>query len=169
MSSENSPAPQPLYRLLDSFAAYAEGFAEVLSRASSQLSIFDPDASRLPLASRDGAAQLFRFLRSAPERRLNLVVVDPRPIQTASPRFVALCSQFGARIQVGIARGAALKAQDCFAVADARHTVRRPVAGQPRGALVLEDPATGALQEERYAQIWQESEPVWLSGTTGLS
>ena len=65
-------------------------------------------------------------------------------------------------------QGDAAKVQDCFALADGEHLVRRPVTTQPRGVLVLNDPKECQPMRERFDEIWESSEPAVSAATTGL-
>ena len=64
--------------------------------------------------------------------------------------------------------GEAVKAQDCFVLADDSHLVRRSVAKQARGVLVLHDPKDCGSIRDRFDEIWQSSVASVSPSTTGL-
>ena len=140
----------------------------MIALAREDLRIFDPDARQLGLGSRDRTDRLFSFLRGAPTRRLRIVLHDVRHLEIDCPRFVQLCAQFGAQVQVQVTRGVARRAQDCFIVADTVHLVRRPVAAQPRGVLIEDDPSEAASQRDRFEEIWEDSDPGMTATVAGL-
>ena len=53
-------------------------------------------------------------------------------------------------------------------IADDEHFVRRPVANQPRGVLVLNDPKECQPMRERFAEIWELSVATVSASQTGL-
>ena len=51
---------------------------------------------------------------------------------------------------------------------DRLHVVRRPVAAQGRGVLLLNDTREGPGMHERFSEIWVSSEPGVSASTSGL-
>jgi hypothetical protein len=96
------------------------------------------------------------------------VLHETRHLEADCPRFLDLLAQFSGQIDVRITRGQARHVEDCFVVVDALHLIRRPVASQPRGVLLENDPAAAATQLERYEQIQCESDPGLEAGSLGL-
>ena len=60
------------------------------------------------------------------------------------------------------------KDRNNFAVLDARHYLRRPVARFFRGALGLNDEAEALAMRSRFMEIWSASYPAVSSTTAGL-
>lgn len=160
--------PQPERRLITSRREYLEGMDFVVAAARRELAIFDPDLRLLELNNPDRAALLEAFLAADRDNRLAIAVHDPDPIRLGCPRLMTLLGQHRAKIAIHRTEGDAARAQDCFVLADAEHFVRRGVAAQSRGAIVLHDPKEGHLMHERFAEIWQSSVMAISATTIGL-
>jgi hypothetical protein len=160
--------PAPQRRLLTSKREYLEGLDHLLQLATRELRIFDPDLSQLGLHAPDRAAVLRAFLQGHPTHTIDVVVRDPDFLTRHSPRLMALLSSFPQGIRVRQSGGEALKAQDCFVLADDSHLVRRPVAEQPRGVIILNDAKDCRSIYERFGEIWEDSPIPITPGVSGL-
>ena len=158
----------PERTLLQTKGDYERGFGRVLGLARRELRIFDPDLSELQMNSAERVETLARFLRSGPNRRVFIALHDFDYVTRRCPRFMALLGIYASGIVVYRTLGDAAKVQDCFALADGDHLVRRPVTSQPRGILVINDPKECQPMRERFDEIWESSEPGVSANTTGL-
>mgnify|MGYP003352775544 CR=1 FL=1 len=109
-----------------------------------------------------------RFLRRSVDCRLYISVRDPEFIRRNCPRLISLLTRFSATMFIWQAEGEAARVQDCFVLADRDHLVRRPVAKQPRGVFILDDPREGLGMFERFQEIWETSVPAVSASTSGL-
>ena len=154
--------------LLTAKKDYLEGFIRLLGLARRELRIFDPDLSELEMNSTARIEMLARFLRESRTRRLYVALHDVEHVAKRCPRLIALLGSFPTGLFIFQTQGEAAKVQDCFALADGDHLVRRPVRTQPRGVLVINDPKECQPMRERFDEIWQSSVPTVSANTTGL-
>jgi len=84
------------------------------------------------------------------------------------PASDALLGIYASSIFIYRTTGEAAKVQDCFALADGDHLIRRPVTSQPRGVLVFGDPKECQPMRERFDEIWESSVPAVSANATGL-
>jgi hypothetical protein len=111
---------------------------------------------------------LRRFLQLSRTRRLYLVVHDTGHITRYCPRMLQLLAKYNHVIQINRTDESIRSLQDSFAVLDARHYLRRPVARFFRGALGVNDETEGLAMRTRFTEIWAASFPAVSSATTGL-
>jgi len=159
---------EPQRTLLATKREYLEGFERLLGLATRELRVFDPDLAELGLDAEPRIARLREFLHSSPVRRLYIAVHDTGFVTKRCPRVLALLGSFPRQMFIHQTEGEALKAQDCFVVADDLHLVRRSVAAQPRGVLILADPRDCGSIRDRFQEIWESSAPTVSPSVTGL-
>jgi hypothetical protein len=154
--------------LLRTRSDYPEAFERLLGLARRELRIFDPDLSELEMNSASRLQTLTRFLRGSRTHRIHIALHDVGHVTKHCPRLIALLGSYTSAILIFRTHGDAAKVQDCFALADGDHLVRRPVRTQPRGVLVLNDPKECQPMRERFDEIWESSLPGVSAITTGL-
>jgi len=154
--------------LLQTRSDYAEAFIRLLGLARRELRIFDPDLSELEMNSASRLQTLTRFLQGSRTHRIYIALHDVGHVTKHCPRLIALLGSYTSAILIFQTHGDAAKVQDCFALADGDHLVRRPVRTQPRGVLVLNDPKECQPMRERFDEIWESSLPGVSAITTGL-
>ena len=165
----DSPADAvPERILLQTRSEYPQAFERFLGLARRELRIFDPDLSELEMNSASRVQTLTRFLRGSRTHRIYIALHDVGHVTKHCPRLVALLGSYTSAILIFQTHGDAAKVQDCFALADGDHLVRRPVRTQPRGVLVLNDPKECQPMRERFDEIWESSVPAVSANTTGL-
>jgi hypothetical protein len=165
---EDTKDAAPQRTVLATKREYLEGFERLLGLARRELRIFDPDLGDLGLNGEQRVAQLRAFLAASRTHRLYIAVHDTDFVTKRCPRVLSLLGSFPRQMFIQQAEGEALKAQDCFVIADDRHLVRRSVAGQPRGVLVLDDPKDCGSIRDRFDEIWASSAPTVSPSVTGL-
>ena len=166
MDTLEETAPQR--RLLTTRGEYLACFDELLALAQRELRIFDPDLAELGFNTPGKIDRLRQFASTSATHRLWIAVHEPAHVMRHCPRFMSLLGSYSRSIFVYQTEGDALKAQDCFALADENHLVRRPVAKQTRGVLILNDPKDCQSIRDRFDEIWQSSVPSVSPATTGL-
>jgi hypothetical protein len=166
--AESPAGATPERTLLQARSDYQRGFGRILDLARRELRIFDADLADLAMNSSERIDSLSRFLRSGPNRRIFIALHHVDYVSKHCPRFTALLGIYASSILINKTFGDAAKVQDCFALADAEHLVRRPVTAQPRGVLVIGDPKECQPMRERFEEIWESSEPAVSANTTGL-
>jgi hypothetical protein len=168
MSEERDEVPTPLRSLFVSKRVYRAHVDRLLGAALRELRLFDPDLSELGLDAVEKVSALRQFLGASPTHRLYVALHDPSFLMARCPRLLALLGSFPERMFVRQTDGEALKAQDCFLLVDDTHLVRRPVAVQARGVLIMNQPADCTSVHERFEQIWESSLPNVSAVASGL-
>jgi len=160
-------APPPQRSLLLSRREYVAGFDRLLGLARHELRIFDPDLSELGLNSPQKIGLLQNLILRG-ENRILIAVHDTGHVLQRCPRLMSLLGSFYGSVLIYQTTGIAARVQDCFALADADHLVRRPVTRQPRGVLILNDPKEGFPMRDRFNEIWAHSQPTVAPSAAGL-
>lgn len=170
MTTEGTPGqePPPERVLLTSRGEYYSGADRVIALAQQELRIFDPDLSEFRLETPARISALRTFLSRSRDNRVKIAVHDPEYVKRHCPRLVTLLGSYAGFIAVYRTQGDAARAQDCFVLADRLHVVRRPVARQLRGVLLINDPAECQGMYGRFGEIWESSEPGASASTSGL-
>ena len=166
MSGADLPAQERA--LITSRGEYSSGADRVMALAQRELRIFDPDLSEFRLEIPARIEVLRSFLSRSRDNRIRIALHDPEYIKRHCPRLIGLLGSYAGFILVNRTMGDAAKAQDCFVLADRLHLVRRPVAKQPRGVLLLNDPEEGQGMHGRFEEIWENSESGASASTSGL-
>jgi hypothetical protein len=167
-TSTENPVIAPQYKLITTSQDYVEAAERLINFAQRTLRIFDPDGQQLGLNTHRTCEMLHKFVASDREQRVRIVVHSIEHLSRGAPRFLALLQTFPERIIVNRSEGEALRAEDCFVIADEADCVRRAVAKQRRGALIEHDPAEVSRQIERFEEIWIYSVPGLSATTLGL-
>lgn len=159
---------EPSRALITTRSEYMAAVDQLFERAQRELRIFDPNLEEVRIDTPARIEALQRFLRRSTDNRLFISVRDPEFIKRDCPRLVSLMTRFSATMFIWRAEGEAARVQDCFVLADREHVVRRPVAKQPRGVFILDDPREGLVMHERFKEIWDTSVPAVSASTSGL-
>ena len=160
--------PLPQRTLLTARSEYFAAAEQIIALAQHELRVFDPDLQEFRLDTRTRIDLLRDFLLRSTDNRLYISVRDPSFVKQFCPRLITLLAQFSTSMFIWEAVGEAGKVQDCFVLADQMHVLRRPVAEQPRGVLILNDPREGLVMYERFREIWDTSVPSVSASTSGL-
>lgn len=168
MSDLHGFLPQPERRLITTRREYLDGLDLVIGLARRELLVFDPDLAGIEIDAPARIERLGGFLASNRDCRVRIVVHDPEPAKRSFARLRALLALHSASLSIHQTEGEAARAQDCFALADAEHFVRRGVASQPRGAIGLNDQREGRLMHDRFEEIWTSSVLAVSATTLGL-
>jgi hypothetical protein len=165
---DDTEQPAPQRTLLATRREYLQGLERLLGLARRELRVFDPDLSELGLDAASTAARLREFLHASPVRRLYIAIHDTDFVTRRAPRVLTLLGSFHRQMFIQQTEGEARKAQDCFVIADDCHLVRRSVAAQARGVLVLDDPKDCGTIRDRFQEIWESSAPTVSPSVAGL-
>ncbi len=160
--------PPPGRRVIGARSEYLAAFDALVAGLRREMRVFDPDCVQLELGAPARADALRRFLLAGRDNRLLVAVHDPDHIRKHSPRFMHLLKEFSASIAIHQTEGEAARAQDCFALADMEHFVRRPVAAAWRGVWAINEYEESRLIRGRYDEIWQSSFPAVSATSLGL-
>jgi hypothetical protein len=152
----------------DSEAGYRQAIDATLAAASTELRIFDRDTERMALDAPARAARLAAFLAAEKDRRLRIVVHDPRHLQQRCPRLIALARRYGHAVEIRQTPDHLRHLADCQVLADARHGTLRTHADHPRGRRIADDDRAIHPWWQRFDELWAASEPCSLATVIGL-
>jgi hypothetical protein len=150
----------------DTRAEFQRLLAAVLERAQASLDMFDPDFSLFPLGDPDVDTTLRRFFLGG--GRLRLAMHDSAYTERHYPRFLRLLRDHGHRIECRLTGRGIRQLTDSFCIADGVHLVRRFHSDHLRGEAAFDAPQETEIPRERFAAIWEESQPGLHLTTTGL-
>ncbi len=158
----------PAYTLLTSEAEYRQACETVLTRAESEILIFDRDLAALRLEESARLGALASFLQKSPLSRIRMVLHDPGPLERNAPRLMRLIARFSHVIDTRQSPDNLRHLADTHLLADESHGVRRFHVDQARSALILDDPAYVTPWRQRFEELWALSHPCLRMHTTGL-
>ena len=161
-------APKPEYRRFESESDFQGAIDTLFAQEGRELRIFDPDLTALRLNTPKRVTQLEDFLRASRTRRIQIALHDPGHLTRQCPRMMNLLKLFNHAIQIHRTHEEIRSLHDSFLVLDVRHHVRRPLATQYRGAIVLNDENEGLSMRARFLDIWAASFPGVSTTTAGL-
>ena len=156
------------YTRFDTRPGFQQAINTLLDQPGRELRIFDPDMEAWQLNALERVDQLQRFVQRSRTRRLYLVVHEPGHLSARCPRLMQLLARYNHVIQINRTDESIRRLQDSFAVLDAQHYLRRPVARFFRGALGVNDEAEALAMRSRFMEIWSASFPAVSSTTAGL-
>jgi hypothetical protein len=164
----NEEQPKTEYQRFEGEADFQKALDRFLEQPGRELRLFDPDLKGLRLNSPARIEQLDRFLRGSRTRKIYIVVHETDHLTRQCPRMLDLLKLFAHVIQINRTHEEIRNLQDAFLVLDARHYLRRPVAGHFRGAIGLHDETEALAMRSRFQEIWSASYPGVASTTVGL-
>jgi hypothetical protein len=156
------------YTRFDTVAEFQQSIDTLLDLPGRELRIFDPDMEAWRLNSTERIGHLQRFLQASRTRRLYLVMHETAHVTRHCSRMLQLLARYNHVIQINRTDESIRSLQDSFAVLDARHYLRRPVARFFRGALGVNDENEALAMRSRFMEIWSASFPAVSSATAGL-
>ena len=160
--------PREQRTLISTRREYLQGVDLLFGLLQQELRIFDPDLSDLKLEAPARIENLRMFLSRNPANTVRIAVHDAEYIKRHCPRLMRLLGSYASRLAIHRTLGGAAKVQDCFVLADRVHILRRPVAKQGRGVIILDDAKDGQTMHERFSEIWEFSESGASASTSGL-
>lgn len=158
----------PSYTLLTSEAEYRQACDTILARTEREILIFDRDLAALQLEETPRLEALSRFIQMGSLCRIRVVVHDPELLARQSTRLMQLLVRFSHRVDLRQSPDNLRHLADTHMLADKEHGVRRFHVDQPRGALILDDPASVNPWRQRFEELWNLSHPCLRVNTTGL-
>jgi hypothetical protein len=161
--SENPPQKTSLSGRI----AYEQALDEMLEDARNSVRIFDASLSAAYNSLRRTEA-IRRFLLQSRLSRLQIVVHDASVADRNCPRLIGLLRQFHHAISIYCTQPQAKGVYDPFALIDARHSLRRFHFDDLRGEVVRDDPGEAHTLDQRFSDLWSNSEPAISATTLGL-
>jgi hypothetical protein len=152
----------------DGISDYVAAMDEVCELAQQSILIFENDFDSLGFNSEKRFTHLRRFLLSGPKVRLHLLAHDTQPLVRYCPRIMILLKQFSHLMHIYQTPVNLRHLTAPFAIADARHFVRRFHFNDTRGIFAQNDPEGAIVLSSRFEEMWESSHPGASSTTIGL-
>lgn len=160
-----------IYRVMDSRTDAQQAIGEVLSRATHRIDIFDqnPASLREREYGRPATIELLRaLLLGNRSRKIRIALHEVNEIESELPRLMTLMSQFSTQLFIQRTVGVARDVQDVLLLADEDAYWRKPVASHPRSVLSIGSEPDAQPYQERFEDIWVNTEQAVSSRSTGL-
>ncbi len=164
-SENGGPAKGTGFQSLGEFHVHLK---EIFARAQHSLLMFDPDFSLWPLQRKEGVDLLREFLLGNPKAEIKIVTHRAKFLEKECPHFLLLLRDFSHAISCRETHKGIKHLSDSFCIADQLHVVRRFHCDGMRGAAEFDSHQNVAVPLERFAQIWDESDPCLRSTILGL-
>ena len=166
--SETTPSPKPAYRPIFGIADSAAAIDEVIDCARQTIRIFDIDLANRGFNSPQRAEKLRAFLVAGRAHRILIALHDTDLLERECPRLITLLRQFPMSIEIHRTLGEARNANDPFVLADDHSVWHQQHFQQPRAIVAVHSPADALPIAQRFAEIWDLSEPSVSATTLGL-
>ena len=152
----------------DGVNEYVSALDELCGLAQHSLFIFENNFDGLGFNSEARYNLLRRFLLSGQKIRLNFLAHDTKPLVSFCPRIMLLLRQFSHLMQIYQTPANLRHLTAPFAVADARHFVRRFHFDDTRGIYAQNDPEGAIVLNSRFEEMWESSHPGAATSKLGL-
>lgn len=159
---------EPSERVLDTIAAQSAAIDELIGLARTRLQIFDIDLAQCGWNRAARAESLIAFLRREPGARIDLIIHDPRYLESACPRLRMLQQNYAHAVTIYKTGAEARSAMDPLLLADGKHFLHRFHIDQPRASFAIEQPQMARPLVTRFEQIWATGEPGLSATVLGL-
>lgn len=166
--SDTTPAPKPDYRRIFGIAESLAAIEEVIDAAAQTIRIFDVNLAGRGFNAPQRAERLRAFLVAGRAHRILVALHDTELLERECPRLLALLRQFPMSIEIHRTLGEARNANDPFVLADDHSVWHQQHWQQPRAIAALHSPPDALPIAQRFAEIWDLSEPAVSATTLGL-
>ena len=160
--------PEPSYRRISGVAESQEAIDQVIATVRTTLKLFDVSLTGRGFNSPARIEALKQFLVAGRVHRLLIALHEPETVERDCPRLVNLLRQFPLAIEIHRTLDEARKAMDPFLVADDHSVWHQLHVQQPRAIVALNSPPDATPIAQRFADIWELSEPAVSATTPGL-
>ena len=162
------PPPKPSYRPIFGVADSLAAIDEVIDAARQTIRIFDVNLGNRGFDAPARAETLRAFLVAGRAHRILIALHDTDRLERECPRLLALLRQFPMSIEIHRTLGEACKANDPFVLADDHSVWHQQHFQQPRAIVAVHSPPDALPIAQRFAEIWDLSEPSVSATTLGL-
>ena len=166
--SETTPAPKPEYRPIFGTADSLAAVDEVIGAARQTIRIFDVNLGNRGFDSPARAEKLRAFLVAGRAHRILIALHETEVLERECPRLLTLLRQFPMSIEIHRTLAEARTAHDPFVLADDHSAWHQQHYQQPRAIVALHSPSDALPIAQRFAEIWDLSEPAVSATTLGL-
>lgn len=140
----------------------------VIASAKQRLLIFDHALKTRGYNSPQRCEVLRRFLLASRTNEIRISLHEVAGLEADCPRLINLMQQFPGKVRIQQTVGVARSASDPFVIADDVAYWHKLHYQHPRSVLVMGDLLDTMALAERFAEIWESSEPAPVGGATGL-
>lgn len=153
---------------LDGIADYSAALDTLCSLARRDLLLYEKDFEGLGFNAEARYETLRHFLLANPANRLYILAHDTHYLATQCARMSMLLRQFNSRMAIHRLPASFPQCSEPFGVADGAHFVRRFHFDDPRGLLVVNDPAGASALHSCFHEMWTHSHPAVSPTKLGL-
>jgi hypothetical protein len=168
MSDTPETDRRPGYRIISGGVESLAAIEEVVNAAQRTLRVFDFTLSNRGFNSPGLAGKLRDFIVAGRAHRLLIALHEPEALARDCPRLLTLLRQFPMSIEIHRTVGEARNANDPFVLADDHSVWHQLQHDQPRAIVALQSPPDALPIAQRFAEIWDLSEPGVSATTLGL-
>jgi len=162
------PRPEPSYRRISGTAESLEAIDQVIATAHTTLRLFDVTLANRGFNSIKRTEVLREFLLAGRAHRLLIALHEPETLDRDCPRLLQLLRQFPMSIEIHRTLAQARTALDPFIVADDHSVWHQLHYQQPRAIVALHSPVDASPIQQRFDEIWDQSELAVSATTAGL-
>src|SRR5258706_16268770 len=156
------------YRRISGIVESQEAIDQVIATARTTLRLFDRTLGSRGFNSPKRAEALRQFLVAGRAHRLLIALHEPETLERDCPRLLQLLRQFPISIEIHRTLAQARMAYDPFIVADDHSVWHQLHFDQPRAIVALHSPADASPIQQRFDEIWEQSELAVSATTAGL-
>jgi len=151
------------------FAEYQAALAQVIASAQWQLRLYDATLEKSGLNAIASYQKLRAFCLGQPQRRIEILLDDPRYIQTQCPRVMSLLRDFSHVLEIRQIENESERPTYSFALADRGVWLKCFEKNAPLGEWASDDTASAALLHQEFEHLWQRALPNVSVSTLGLA
>ncbi len=160
--------PEREHATLTGLKDASEAIDRVIAAATRELAIFDDRLENRGYESPARIESMRRLLLAGRRHRIRIALHEPEVLARSQPRLLALLREFPASIEIHRTVGEARNAHDPFVVADDHSAWHRLHQDHPRSVVALHSPPEVHGLVNRFAEIWELTEPAVSATTLGL-
>jgi len=142
------------HTIYDSWHDFQTSFAQILTRAETELCIFDDNLDRIGLAEAANMDALQALLVKHPQFTVRIALRDTSLLTRRHPRLLRLMQTYHHALKVQKISGELVPRRDCMALADGRHGVVRFDLEHPRCKLLLDEENEIQPYRHLFNEIW---------------
>lgn len=164
----NPERPEREHATLTGIKDAIEAIDRVIAAATRQLAIFDDRLEHRGYENPARIEAMRQLLLAGRMHRIRIALHEPEVLQRSQPRLLALLREFPAAIEIHRTVGEARNAHDPFVIADDHSAWHRLHQDHPRSVVALHSPPDVHGLVNRFAEIWELTEPAVSATTLGL-
>ena len=157
-----------VYRPLSGIAESQAAIDEVIGAARREIRLFDVSLAGRGFNAPARIDRLREFLVAGRTHRIYIALHEVETLDRDASRLLGLLRQFPMSLEIHRTIGQARKALDPFLLADDHSVWHQMHHEQPRAIVALHSPPDAVPLAQRFAEIWELSEPCALGRVLGL-